>query len=217
MSLTSSPKLLKGGIVLIDPETGATKRSIPLQYNPETLQRTLQPQGAGAESGDRSEALRLKSPPVETIKLEAVLDATDTLAEAPPGKPMVELSLAKDLAALETMIYPSSTDIERNDQLAAAGTLEILPMMAALTVFIWSRDRVTPVRITEFGIVEEAFDPELNPIRARVSLSLRVLSVSDLPAGSKASSLYMAYHKRKEQLIGATSSALDPFGVGSIG
>lgn len=217
MSLTSSPKLLKGGIVLIDPETGATKRTIPLQYNPDTLTRTLQPQGAGAESGDRSEALRLKSPPVETFKLEAILDATDRLAEATASQKRLELSVAKDLAALETMIYPSSTDIERNDQMAASGTLEILPMMAALTVFVWSRDRVTPVRITEFGIVEEAFDPDLNPIRAKVSLGLRVLSVSDLPAGSKASGLYMAYHKRKEQLIGATSAALDPFGVGSIG
>ena len=37
-----------------------------------------------------------------------------------------------------------------------------------------------PVRITEFSITEEAFDPKLNPIRAKVSLGMRVLTVDDL-------------------------------------
>ncbi|MFZ1505228.1 MAG: hypothetical protein WAV74_00430, partial [Anaerolineae bacterium] len=55
----NSPRLLKGGIVLLDPNTGAVLRIIALQYNPDTLSRTLQVKGAGAEGGDRSEALRL--------------------------------------------------------------------------------------------------------------------------------------------------------------
>ncbi|MGB3220894.1 MAG: hypothetical protein WBD79_26130, partial [Anaerolineae bacterium] len=59
----NSPRLLKGGIVLLDPNTGAVLRIIALQYNPDTLSRTLQVKGAGAEGGDRSEALRLKGPP----------------------------------------------------------------------------------------------------------------------------------------------------------
>ena len=42
-----TPRLLKGGIVLIDPETAAVQRVIALQYNPDTLTRTLQVQGAG--------------------------------------------------------------------------------------------------------------------------------------------------------------------------
>jgi hypothetical protein len=75
----NSPKLLKGGIVLIDPETSAVQRIISLQYNPDSLSRTLQIKGVGAEDADRSEALRLKGPPVETIKLEAEIDATDQL------------------------------------------------------------------------------------------------------------------------------------------
>ncbi len=32
-----SPRLLKGGIVLIDPDTSAVSRIIMLQYNPGTL------------------------------------------------------------------------------------------------------------------------------------------------------------------------------------
>ena len=60
-----SPKLVKGGIVLLDPVTSAVQRIIALQYNPETLTHTLQVQGVGGEGGDRSEALRIKGPPVD--------------------------------------------------------------------------------------------------------------------------------------------------------
>src|SRR5206468_8409862 len=74
-----SPKLVRGGLVLLDPDTGALLRTIALQYNPDLLTRTLQVQGAGAQQGDRLEALRLKGPPAETIKLEAELDAADQL------------------------------------------------------------------------------------------------------------------------------------------
>src|SRR5436190_3143909 len=78
-SFPGSPHLLKGGIVLMDPESGAVQRTIELQYNPDTLTRGFQAKGVGAESGDRSEVLRLKGPPVETIRLEAEIDATDQL------------------------------------------------------------------------------------------------------------------------------------------
>ncbi len=70
-----SPKLLKGGIVLIDTTTAAVLRVIALQYNPDSLTRSLQVKGVGAESGDHSEALRLKGPPVETIKTIPQIDA----------------------------------------------------------------------------------------------------------------------------------------------
>ena len=63
-----SPRLLKGGIALIDPETSAVQRIIVLQYNPDKLSRTLKGQTIGEEGG-RSQALRLKGPPVETYKI----------------------------------------------------------------------------------------------------------------------------------------------------
>jgi hypothetical protein len=37
-SFPNSPKPLKGGIVLIDPNTWVVQRIIALQYNPDTLQ-----------------------------------------------------------------------------------------------------------------------------------------------------------------------------------
>jgi len=55
-------RTVRGGFVLLDPATARPVRVIPFQYNPETLTRTLQPQGIGNEPGDRLEALRLKGP-----------------------------------------------------------------------------------------------------------------------------------------------------------
>lgn len=73
-SFPNSPRLLKGGIVLIDPDSSAVPRIITLQYNPDTLSRTLQVKGVGGEGGDRSETMRVKGPPVGTIKLDARTD-----------------------------------------------------------------------------------------------------------------------------------------------
>ena len=81
-----SPRLLKGGIALIDPDTGAIQRIIVLQYNPDTLTRTLQVQSVEPGNKNRSEAMRLKGPPIETFKLDAEIDATDQL-EQPSQNP----------------------------------------------------------------------------------------------------------------------------------
>jgi len=194
-----SPRLVKGGIVLIDPETATVQRIITLQYNPETLTRTLAVQGvSGGEGADRSEALRLKGPPIETIKLEAEIDATDQLELG--NKTATQVGIQPQLAALETIIYPTSKQLLDNDRLAGYGNLEIVPMIASLSLFIWSKNRVIPVRLTDFSITEEAFDQFLNPIRAKVSLGMRVLSVNDLEFNSKGGSLFMMYQQQKENL-----------------
>jgi hypothetical protein len=211
-----SPRLIKGGLVLVDPASGAVQRVITLQYNPDSLSRTLQVQGVTG-GGDRTEALRLKGPPVETIKLEAEIDATDQL-EFPDQHPdAVALGLHPQLAALETVAYPSSTTLTLNAVLAAVGTIEILPAEAPLTLFVWSAQRILPVRITELGIVEEAFDPALNPIRVKVTLGLRVLSIDDLNFLSRGGSLFMAYLRAKERLASRTPvAALSSLGIGGI-
>lgn len=197
-----SPKLIKGGIVLLNPGTSAVQRIIALQYNSDTLTRSFQIQGVGAASGDRSEALRLKGPPVETIKLGAEIDAADQLEFPEQHANIVQYGLHPQLAALETMIYPSSSQLQANNSLAGSGTLEIVPMETPLMLFIWSKNRIVPVRLTEFSITEEAFDPALNPIRAKVSLGMRVLSIDDLGFAHKGGSLFMSFLQNKEQLSG---------------
>lgn len=215
-SFPRSPRLLKGGLVILDATTGATRRLIRLQYNPDTLTRQLQVQGAG-DDGERSEALRLKGPPVETFRFEAEIDATDQLEFPDRNADAVEFGILPQLSALETLVYPDSGTLQGNHAMAAGGLIEILPAETHLAVFVWSRHRVTPVRLTEFGITEEAFDPNLNPIRAKVSLTLRVLSVNDVGFSHQAGSLYLSYQQQKEQLAARfAGGTLGDFGLGSL-
>ena len=197
-SFPNSPRLIKGGLVLVNPETLTVERIISLQYNPESLSRTLQAQTTGGETGDRSEPLRLKGPPVETIKVDVTIDATDQLEVA--DSKTVKDGIQPVLASLETIIYPTVSQLIANKSLAQAGTLEILSMETALTLFVWSKNRITPVRLTEFSVTEEAFDVNLNPIRAKVSLGMRVMSIDDLGFNHKGGNLYMSYQQNKERL-----------------
>ena len=67
------------------------------------------------------------------------------------------------------------------------------------------------------SITEEAFDPALNPIRAKVSLSLRVLTVDDLGFDSKGGGLFMTYLQTKEQLAQPRASlSFTPLGITGI-
>ena len=112
----------------------------------------------------------------------------------------VEFGIHPELALLETLVNPLSSELRDNDKLAREGMIEILPMETLLTLFVWSKQRVLPVRITEFSITEEAFDISLNPIRAKVSLSMRVLNVDDVGFSHQAGRLFMTYMQNKEDL-----------------
>jgi hypothetical protein len=210
---TRSPRLVKGGLVMLDATSGALQRVIAMQYNPDALTRSLQLQGAG-EGGDRLEALRLKGPPVETLRVEAELDASDQLEFPGQHATTVQVGLAPQLAAIEQALYPSLDQLLANDALAARGSIEILPATAPLTLFVWGSARVVPVRLTEFSVTEEAFDPLLNPIRAKVSLGMRVLSINDLPFASRGGSLYIAHQRHLEAMAQrAGSAALSALGL----
>ncbi|MGO1001003.1 hypothetical protein [Lysobacter sp. CA196] len=210
-----SPKLLRGGLVLLDPITGNVLRIIGLQYNPDSMTRSLQIKGVGGESGDRSEALRLKGPPAETIKLEAEIDASDALEAGQVSSTLN--GLHPQIAAIEALVHPSSGDLFTANAIAATGSLEIAPALAPLSVFVFGPNRIAPVRITELSITEEAFDVSLNPIRAKLSIGLRVLSIDDIGFDSKGGGLFMSYLLSKERLaaqaIGADFRALGIPGV----
>lgn len=210
-----SPQLTRGGIVLADAATGQVLRTIALQYNPDTISRSFQIRGVGGDGGEYSEAMRLKGPPVETIKVEAEIDATDRLDAGETDA--AKSSLHGPLAALETLVYPTSSALRANAAEAASGSIEIVAMQAPLTLFVWSRNRVLPVRITELSVTEESFDTGLNPLRAKVSLGMRVLTVDDAGAASRAGSLFMSYLEQKEQFAGrAAPGSLAALGIGGI-
>ncbi len=213
----NSPRILKGGIVLMDAQSSKVLTVISLQYNPESLTRSLQVQGFGGENPEHSEALRLKGPAIETIKLEADIDATDQLEFPDQNQDAVQHGVQPQLAALEALINPSSQQLRANNNLANAGTLEIAPMESPLSLFVWSQHRIVPIRVTEFSITEEAFDVTLNPIRAKVNLGFRVLSVSDLGFDHRGGHVFMSYLQNKERLASKISGVgLNTFGIGSI-
>ncbi|HWU87962.1 MAG TPA: hypothetical protein VN253_11835 [Kofleriaceae bacterium] len=162
------------------------------------MTRTLQIRGVGAESGDHLEALRLKGPPIETIKVEAEIDATDDLESNDAQTRQV--GLHPQLAVLEMIVHPTSGHLVSNHLEAQSGSIEIAPQEAPLPLFVFGPKRIVPVRITELSITEEAFDITLNPIRAKVSLGMRVLTTDDLGFDARGGSLFLAYLQTKEQL-----------------
>lgn len=187
----------------INPSTKKVVSTLVFQYNPETLTRTLTPQIAGGEDSARTEALRLEDAPIETIKFDLELDATDRLEKA--ESTAVNLGVYPELAALETLIYPRITQVTTRMIAANLGTLEIIPAQAPMTLLVWGVKRVLPVRINNFNITEEAYDINLNPIRAKVGLDLRVLSYNDLPWGSFGSNLFFVHHTVKSLMAGLGS------------
>jgi hypothetical protein len=202
----------------MDVDTSTVRSVIALQYNPDSLSRALQIQSLpGGQDGTRVDVLRLRGPAVETIKLEAELDAADQL-ELPTQNPLaVKYGLHPQLAQLEMLINPTVETLLADDAMANSGTLEIIPLEQPLTLFVWSSSRVVPVRLTEFSITEEAFDTSLNPIRAKVSLGLRVLSIDDLGFQHPGGRLFMAYLNNKEQLASqAKSVARTVLGLGGL-
>lgn len=211
-----SPKLTRAGLVLISPDSGAIERIIVLQYAADSLRRTLRAQAVEGEA-DRSQPLRLTGPAVETITFEAELDATDQL-EAPDQNPAaVDSGVFPALSAIETLLHPTVAQLERQSAQTASGSFTITPAETPLALFVWSRNRIVPVRVTDLSVTEEFFDAELNPIRAKVSLTLRVLSVSDLGFSHRGSGLFMAHLQAKEQLAARLASgSLSDLGIGGL-
>ncbi|TFW31740.1 hypothetical protein [Massilia horti] len=204
-SFPGSPRLIKGAIIGLDP-LNPLASVVVFQYNPDTMTRRLEARtSGGGDNSDRAEALRLAGPPKETITLNVEVDAADQLEQ---GNPQAQLTgVSPMLAALEMLLYPKSLGVIANLALAQVGNIEIIPPEAPLTLFVWGPTRVLPVRVTGFSITEEAYDTLLNPIRAKVDLTLQVLSYVDLKVSNPGHSLFLAHQIAKEVL--ATSNVVN--------
>jgi len=189
-----SPRLIKGALIGIEP-LNPLAGIVVFQYNPDTMTRRLEARSVTQE-GDRGEAMRLTGAPKETITLSIEIDVSDQLEQG--NALATTLGLNPTLAALEMMLYPTSASVIANDVLSAIGTIEVVPINGPMILFVWGAARVLPVRLTSFSITEEAYDPLLNPIRAKVELSLSVLSYHDLSLLSPARALFLTHHIAKE-------------------
>ena len=200
-SFPNSPKLIKGGLVLVDADTAKVLSVISLQYNSDSLTRTLQVQTTGGEAGDRIEAMRFKGPAVETFKLEADIDA-DRPARVPrpePERRQFGIAAAARGARVAGAAERGAACGGRPRSRARA-RWRSRRCSRRSRCSCGARTASCRCKVTDFSITEEAFDPSLNPIRAKVSLGLRVLSIDDLGFSTKGGSLFMAYLQSKEQL-----------------
>lgn len=205
--LTSSPRTRRGALVGLDPANPLAS-VVAFQYNPDEMTRTLQARAATGSStvstGARSEALRLSGAPIENISMSVEIDAANQLETSDPMA--TALGIYPQLSSLEMLLYPKSSVVIRNTELALAGSVELVSPEAPLTLLVWGVKRVVPVRLTQFSITEQAYDPQLNPIRARVQLGMRVLSYSDLPVSSPGHHLFLVHQVAKEVMATLASA-----------
>nr|MDT0659428.1 hypothetical protein [Micromonospora sp. DSM 115978] len=215
--LSRSPRTTRGAIVGLDPANPLAS-VVVFQYNPDEMTRSLQartPSDTGT-GVPRTDALRLHGAPVESITLRVEIDAADQLAAG--DSLAAGLGVYPQLSALEMLLYPKSAVVLRNTVLALAGTIEVVAPAAPLTLLVWGIKRVVPVRLTSFSLTEQAYDPDLNPIRARVDLGLQVLSYNDLTLDNPGRYVFLAHQVVKEAMatIGS-ASAIATVGSGLTG
>jgi hypothetical protein len=199
------PWLLKGALVSFPSHfLGPVPNVIVFQYNPEQLSRTLTdriPQQSSDQKGSaKEEAYRVTGPPVETINITVDLDAADQLSEPAFHPHTVQFGIHPALAALEMLLYPPQAQRVKIDILSGRGGAQVTSSNLPLTLFVWGKSRVVPVRVTSFSVTEQAFDQQLNPIRAKVTLGMKVLTNDDLLQTSLGRDVYDAYQSQKEAL-----------------
>lgn len=173
-----SPRVLKGALVVFETPAPVPTNIIAFQFNPDQVSRTFQQQ-LGDEDPYRSAGdTMFVLPPTETLSMSVELDAADHLESG--DAVTIAMGLHPTLAALELLLYPSSIDLILDKALALAGTARVKPARVPIVLLVWGPMRVLPVRIESVSITEEAFDPRLNPIRAKADLTLRTLTEKEL-------------------------------------
>jgi hypothetical protein len=228
-----SPKLLKGALIEFSERfIGPIPNVIVFQYNPETMTRTLEvwSQNGGGESSASNDTSHTAQPfdPPESFTLALELDAADAL-ENPESHPVAFISgVADRIAAMEMLLYPQGDSLLGDLLGSISGSLSIggASIGGALggaaggvqpasrgtvpvVLFVWGPGRIVPVRLTSFSVEEEAYSPLLYPIRAKVTIGLKILTPKDFPACNRKLSEDLAItafkftRKQKEVLAAA--------------
>jgi hypothetical protein len=180
--LSNQPKLLKGAFVDSN-LLSLPPLIVPFQFNPDTITRQRQvmlqmpASGAGRDRQLPDDQAMGESqttiPMPEAISFDLRLDATDKLAD---GDPIAgEFGVLPALSALELMATPRSHTI-------FAGLLGLSAnfgfgdrQSTPVVIFVWGRQRFYPVRITSLQIRETDSNPNLNPTRVVVGVSLQAV------------------------------------------
>lgn len=193
---------------LVSIATDGSKRSIPFQYIPESLRRTLQPNTVGGQPGLRAQAVRFAGAPAETITLECQFAAADGLDQG--DSVTAQYGVGPALAALALLVYPATADVQAAQRLLDAGQIEVAPPAADRLLFVWGAQRVIPCSVTAFAVTEQLYDSNLTPVLASVSLSLRAMSYSDVDATSPTFNDFLVYQRGLEHMAQSAYGATPP-------
>jgi len=185
--------IIKGALVAVrsDSWQGALHSELPVfvfQYNPEMLVRTFSFANSEGTLSNDLKGQNTQGPPVEVIDLTLELDAIDQLENPDTHRVAVENGLHPALAALESMMYPKTSKGEKPK----------LPIV----LFLWGPKRTVPVCLMNMKITEQAFDSRLNPIRAKIEISMRVLDRLGLKKNSLGYTTFVNnLNRRKENTL----------------
>lgn len=181
--MSRHPNLIKAAIASVSANAKSITPNDPIfcfQYNPQTLTRTI----SNINQDPSATTAATTSAPSELIYLTLELDATDQLEHPQNNPAIVENGLHPALAALDAVVKGPNTKNEPK-----------------IILFFWGTKRVLPVQLVDLTVVEEAFDPQLNPIRATIDLCLRVLGINELKKGSISFNLYQNHLNQKASLL----------------
>lgn len=185
---------------------------------------------------DASSTAQPHDPP-ETFNLVLELDAADAL-EKPESHPVAFISgVADRIAAMEMLLYPNDESLLGGLLGSITGSLSVGASVGGSSIggslagalggsapkpvprgtvpvllFAWGPGRIVPVRLTSFSVEEQAYSPLLYPIRAKVSVGMKVLTPKDFPSCHRSISEELAitafkWTRKQKQVLAAANLA----------
>ena len=187
--MPSQPSINRGTLILLAPnaiDASISPKNIyfVFQYNPEKLLHTFN-QAMSSALGENTPDPQ--GTPNELFYLTFELDYVDI---DPPSQNQnsAGLGLHPDLAMLKLMMQPQ-----------VVGKQTSMPIV----VFKWGAKRSVAVRFVSMSVEEKSFDVTLNPTRATVSLTLRVLDAAEINNNPSAKGVCMSHQNVQATLVDA--------------
>jgi hypothetical protein len=183
------PSINRGTLILLAPnakDASISQQNIffVFQYNPDRLLHTINltvPSASDANTTNPQGAL------TELFNLTFELDSAD-LDPPSQNQTATNFGVHPALAILELMMQPQ-----------VVGKQTSLPIV----VFKWGSNRSVAVRLVSMSVEEQSFDEILNPTRAMVSLTLRVLDASEVANNQGAKNVCSSHQGVRATLVDA--------------
>ncbi len=195
--------LAKGSFHIIPPSSSAPQSKLSMntiifQYNPDRVKRDIKPNIVGGHSGGHSGDVRYGTAPEESYSMQVEIDALDNLPSKAQAKAAVTDGIYPILSALELLMYPKLAAVKSNQTKMDSGTLQVAPYVAPQILLNWGQKRIVPVVFESYSVEEQMFDRALNPLRAAIQLTVRVLTYNDVRSDNSNYQSFVSYQRFKE-------------------